>query len=138
MVCFLDQGMFQEFVSQADQEMTELLRAYAHMKQEYKSVLKFFGEDSSTMRIDDFFSTFAAFISDFEVQKLVMIISFNSSLFGYWCLESSEGKLRSPGEASSSGNEKQRERTGSQEEGKFQVLLQIKQQELGRGYQEGI
>lgn len=71
MVCFLDHGMFQEFVSQADQEMTELLRAYAHMKQEYKSVLKFFGEDSSTMRIDDFFSTFAAFISDFEVQKLV-------------------------------------------------------------------
>lgn len=48
--------------------MTELLKIYAHMKQEYASVLKFFGEDPTTMRIDEFFSTFAAFISDFEVQ----------------------------------------------------------------------
>jgi hypothetical protein len=38
------------------------------MKLEYASVLKFFGEDPTTMRIDDFFSTFAAFISDFEVR----------------------------------------------------------------------
>lgn len=44
-----------------------MLRAYAHMKQEYASVLRFYGEDPSTTRIDDFFSTFAAFISDFEV-----------------------------------------------------------------------
>lgn len=47
--------------------MTELLKTYAHMKLEYTSALKFFGEDPTTMRIDDFFSTFAAFISDFEV-----------------------------------------------------------------------
>lgn len=48
--------------------MTELLKTYAHMKQEYASVLKFFGEDPITMRVDDFFSTFAGFISDFEVR----------------------------------------------------------------------
>ncbi len=47
--------------------MTELLKGYALMKQDYVSALKFFGEDPSTMRIDDFFSSFAAFISDFEV-----------------------------------------------------------------------
>ena len=50
--------------------MTELLKIYAHMKQEYASVLKFFGEDAANMQIDEFFSTFAAFIADFEVNLL--------------------------------------------------------------------
>lgn len=57
----------QDFVSRADKEMSELLKLYAHMKQEYASVLKFFGEDPSNMQIDEFFSTFAAFIAEFEV-----------------------------------------------------------------------
>lgn len=47
--------------------MTELLKRYSHMKQEYASVLKFFGEDPANMPIDEFFSTFAGFIADFEV-----------------------------------------------------------------------
>lgn len=55
--------------------MTELLKIYAHMKQEYASVLKFFGEDPTTMRIDEFFSTFAAFISDFEVHVVATIFN---------------------------------------------------------------
>lgn len=38
------------------------------MKQEYNSVMKFYGEDTAKTRIDDFFSTFASFISDFEVK----------------------------------------------------------------------
>lgn len=72
MAIFLTLFMKQEFVLQADEEMTGLLKTYAHMKQEYASALKFFGEDSSTMRIDDFFSAFAAFITDFEVCKIIL------------------------------------------------------------------
>lgn len=37
------------------------------MKQEYRKVVKFFGEDPAKMRIDDFFGSFTAFITDFEV-----------------------------------------------------------------------
>ena len=37
------------------------------MKQEYRKVVKFFGEDPTKMRIDDFFGSFTAFITDFEV-----------------------------------------------------------------------
>ena len=55
------------FVSWADKEMILMLKAYAHMKREYSSVLRFYGEDPSATWIDDFFSTFAVFISDFEV-----------------------------------------------------------------------
>ena len=40
---------------------------YGRMKQEYRKVVKFFGEDPTKMRIDDFFGSFTAFITDFEV-----------------------------------------------------------------------
>lgn len=69
-------GNDKEFVSLADEEMTDLLKAYAHMKQEYASVLKFFGEDLTSIRIDDFFGTFAAFISDFEVRRRSCVKSY--------------------------------------------------------------
>ncbi len=58
----------QKFVSWADEEITELLKVFSLMKQEYNSVMKFYGEDTAKTRIDDFFSTFASFISDFEVK----------------------------------------------------------------------
>ena len=48
--------------------MKTLLRLYSHMKQEYAKVVKFFGEDSAKMRIDEFFSAFASFIEDFKVR----------------------------------------------------------------------
>ena len=67
-------GNEKEFVSLADEEMTGLLKAYANMKQEYASVLKFFGEDLTSIRIDDFFGTFAAFISDFEVRRSMWLL----------------------------------------------------------------
>lgn len=47
--------------------MAGLLRLYGRMKQEYRKVVKFFGEDPTKMRIDDFFGSFTAFITDFEV-----------------------------------------------------------------------
>lgn len=50
--------------------MADLLRLHSRMKQEYQKVVKFFGEDPARMRIDDFFGTFTAFITDFEVRTL--------------------------------------------------------------------
>ena len=50
--------------------MADLLRLHSRMKQEYNKVVKFFGEDPAKMRIDDFFGTFVAFITDFEVRTL--------------------------------------------------------------------
>ena len=50
--------------------MADLLRLHSRMKQEYHKVVKFFGEDPAKMRIDDFFGTFTAFITDFEVRTL--------------------------------------------------------------------
>ena len=50
--------------------MADLLRLHSRMKQEYHKVVKFFGEDPAKMRIDDFFGTFIAFITDFEVRTL--------------------------------------------------------------------
>jgi len=47
--------------------MADLLRLYGRMKQEYRKVVKFFGEDPAKVRIDDFFGSFTAFITDFEV-----------------------------------------------------------------------
>lgn len=49
--------------------MADLLRLHSRMKQEYHKVVKFFGEDPAKMRIDDFFGTFVAFITDFEVRE---------------------------------------------------------------------
>ena len=57
----------QEFVAWADKEITELLKSYSFMKQEFASVMKFYGEDTAKTRIDNFFSTFASFTSEFEV-----------------------------------------------------------------------
>ena len=57
----------QGFISEAEGEMKSLLRLYGHMKQEYAKVVKFFGEDTAKIRIDEFFSTFASFIEDFKV-----------------------------------------------------------------------
>ena len=37
------------------------------MKQEYAKAIKFFGEEPTKMRIDEFFSAFASFIEDFKV-----------------------------------------------------------------------
>ena len=65
--------------------MTDLLKAYALMKQEYSSVLKFYGEDATKARIDDFFSTFASFISDFEV-TLCNCLSLRELKFLVLCL----------------------------------------------------
>ena len=55
--------------------MAELLRLHSRMKQEYHKVVKFFGEDPARMRIDDFFGTFTAFISDFEVKILDKMVA---------------------------------------------------------------
>ena len=57
----------QAFLSEADGVMSGLLRLYTRMKQEYQKAIRFFGEDISKMRIDEFFGTFAAFVTDFEV-----------------------------------------------------------------------
>lgn len=56
-------------MAEAEEKMEELTSLYARMKQEYQSVLHFFGEDSSRMSIDEFFGAFAGFIADFEVCK---------------------------------------------------------------------
>ena len=57
----------QEFISEAEGEMKSLLRLYGHMKQEYDKATKFFGEEPTKMRIDEFFGAFASFIEDFKV-----------------------------------------------------------------------
>ena len=73
--CSFLTNLHQEFVSEAESEMKSLLKLYSHMKQEYVKVVKFFGEDSAKMRIDEFFSTFASFIEDFKVSLLCTIVS---------------------------------------------------------------
>ncbi len=51
--------------------MSDLLKLHARMKQEYLQAVKFFGEDTSKMRVDDFFGTFASFTRDFEVSTII-------------------------------------------------------------------
>lgn len=58
----------QAFLSEADSKMADLLKLHSRMKQEYAQAVKFFGEDTSKMRVDDFFGTFASFMTDFEVE----------------------------------------------------------------------
>ena len=45
------------------------------MKQEYKQVVHFFGEDPTKMRIDDFFGIFASFMTDFQASCPDLIVS---------------------------------------------------------------
>lgn len=53
------------------------------MKQEYRKVVKFFGEDPAKMRIDDFFGSFTAFITDFEVCQLQEVMLLGQLLLEY-------------------------------------------------------
>ena len=57
----------QSFLAESEGKMTELVELYSNMKQDFKQVVLFFGEDPTKMRIDDFFSIFASFMTDFEV-----------------------------------------------------------------------
>jgi len=63
--------------------MADLLRLYGRMKQEYRKVVKFFGEDPAKMRIDDFFGSFTAFITDFEVCQLQEVMLLGQLLLEY-------------------------------------------------------
>jgi hypothetical protein len=54
------------FLSEAGGSMSDLLRLYSRMKQEFRQVVQFFGEDPARTRIDDFFSIFASFMTDFK------------------------------------------------------------------------
>ena len=49
--------------------MSELLTLYSQMKQEFRQVVTFFGEDPAQMRVDDFFGIFASFTTDFQVDS---------------------------------------------------------------------
>ena len=137
-------------MSEADEEMTKLLKLYAYMKQEYASILKFFSEDQATTRIDDFFGTFAGFISDFKVRsgrksmasssvrwiyimRRAFIILFQKEVQKncLFCLaESSEGE--SPGKGEKRTPRNKEEGAGQQEERRLQALLQIKQEHRRR------
>lgn len=54
------------FVSEAEQEMTTLVKLHQQMKQEYERAARFFGEEPSKMRIDEFYGAFAEFVTSFE------------------------------------------------------------------------
>lgn len=47
--------------------MSNLLTIYSQMKQEFNRVVVFYGEDPVKMRIDDFFTIFASFSTEFKV-----------------------------------------------------------------------
>ena len=52
----------------AEQEMTQLVRLQQEMKLEYERAARFFGEDPSKIRVDEFYGAFAGFVTDFEVE----------------------------------------------------------------------
>ena len=54
------------FVLGAEQEMTQLVRLQQEMKLEYERAARFFGEDPSKIRVDEFYGAFAGFVTDFE------------------------------------------------------------------------
>ena len=58
-------------MSEAEQDMTKLVRLHQQMKQEYQRAAKFFGEDPAKIRIDEFYGAFAGFVTDFEVCILI-------------------------------------------------------------------
>jgi len=60
--------------------MTELLKSYSSMKQDFTSVVKFYGEDSAKMRIDNLFSTFASFTTEFEVNGDSYLLSISHAV----------------------------------------------------------
>jgi len=57
----------QSFVAEADAQMSTVLALQQEMRVEYQKTVKFFGENVTTTRVDDFFAIFAGFIKDFEV-----------------------------------------------------------------------
>ena len=61
----------QTFVSGGEQEMTQLVRLHQEMKHEYERAARFFGEDPSKIRVDEFYGAFAGFVTDFEVEMLL-------------------------------------------------------------------
>ena len=60
--------------------MSDLLGLYSRMKQEFRQVVQFFGEDPARTRIDDFFSIFASFMTDFKARN------HNKNTFVYPCV----------------------------------------------------
>ena len=60
-------SILQGFLAESEGMMREVMSLYSHMKQEFRQVVTFFGEDPAQMRIDDFFGIFASFMADFEV-----------------------------------------------------------------------
>ena len=55
-------------MSEAEEEMTKLVRLHQQMKHEYQRAARFFGEDPSKIRIDEFYGAFAGFVTDFGVR----------------------------------------------------------------------
>ena len=64
----------QPFIKNAEKEMSSLIKLYTQMKSEFSKAAQFFGEDSSKLQLDEFFSIFATFMNDFDVRLFCMYI----------------------------------------------------------------
>ncbi len=76
-------------------------------------MVRFFGEDPGKMRIDDFFGTFASFITDFEVGLGSATVHLRLNLVSF--LESHPGEQTTAGTGGPQGEENPRERGTGQE-----------------------
>ncbi len=71
------------FVSNAETQLSQLVQFYSEMKAHFKKVAKFFSEDPSVTKIDEFFASFATFIADFEVILLLLLLLLLLSLLSF-------------------------------------------------------
>ena len=69
----------QGFLEEAEGRQGELETLYSRMKREFCQVVQFYGEDPGKTRVDDFFTIFASFSTDFQVQ---LILRLRVGLFG--------------------------------------------------------
>ena len=71
MLCYY----FQHFISQASDDIQELFRLHNSTSEEFRAVVKYFGEDPDKMDSSEIFSIFATFITKFEVGFCIEMLS---------------------------------------------------------------
>jgi hypothetical protein len=62
------------FIESAEKEFAKAEAAMATMSTLYKDVVKFYGEDASIMKPDEFFGIFKTFTASFEVRLIRLVI----------------------------------------------------------------
>ncbi len=59
-------------MSECERNLSHLVQLYSEMRIHYNRVAKFFSEDPSATHIDEFFGSFATFVTDFEVNIYIV------------------------------------------------------------------